>query len=74
MTAGDEYARYLSRLGEIRGERKRLAREEFERLAEEHARLKARMDPADIQLDEWKRFEELCFLLAVDEDDEESET
>ena len=74
MTSQGDYERYLARLGEIRGARKQLLREDFERLSEERARLKARMDPADIQLDEWKRYEELCFLLAVPEDDEEPES
>ncbi len=61
----DYLARYeaASRLADRA--RKRLAPEDHERLSREYERLLARMDPDDIQLDEWKRAEELRFLLLI---------
>jgi hypothetical protein len=71
MNDPGDFEAYLDRHGRVRG-RKRLMPEEFERLKHEYARLKARLDPRDIQLDEWKRMDELRFLLVLpDEDDEE---
>ncbi len=68
----DNYEEYLARWEEVRGQRKQLTAERYENLAFEYARLLARMDPDDIQLDEWKRMEELRFLLILPaEDDEE---
>lgn len=66
----DPYQEYLARWGGVRGQRKKLDPERFEELAFEYERLTARMDPADIQLDEWKRAEELRFLLVLPADDE----
>lgn len=71
---GDSYEDYLARWAEVQGRRKKLTPEVYEDLAFEYRRLLARMDPDDIQLDEWKRVEELRFLLILppeeDEDDE----
>lgn len=72
---GDSYEDYLDRWEEVRGRRKKLTPEAYEDLAFEYQRLLARMDPDDIQLDEWKRAEELRFLLILppeEEDDDES--
>lgn len=69
-----EYAAYRERRAESErrgaGGRKLLSGEEFARLAHEYERLIARMDPDDIQLDEWKRAEELRFLLLIEEEEE----
>lgn len=69
----DPYEDYLERWQEVRGQRKKLDRDRFEELEHEYERLVARMDPADIQLDEWKRAEELRFLLVLPADDDEGE-
>ena len=70
-----QYTAYLDRYEEAaklagRG-RKQLDEAAFERLNSEHQRLLARLDPDDIQLDEWKRLEELRFLLLIEEETEE---
>jgi len=73
MSEGD-FEVYLERYAELErrgGRRKQLDRERFDELQAEHSRLVARMDPDDIQLDEWKRVEELRFLLILEEDEEE---
>lgn len=74
-TSGDAYEDYLRRFEELRlhhaGARKRLDRERHRELLEEHGRLLARIDPDDVQLDEWKRLEELRFLLVLPDDDPE---
>lgn len=64
----DSYEDYLERLADVHG-RKRLDPETFDALSEEYGRLVSRIDPDDIQLDEWKRFEELRFLLIVEEEE-----
>lgn len=68
------YAAYLARHEDLishgGGARKLLSEEEFARLNHEYERLLARMDPDDIQLDEWKRAEELRFLLIIQEEEE----
>ena len=71
MCSSDRYEDYLDRHGHIRSERKKLDRQEFERLSGEYERLLRRIDPDDIHLDEWKRTEELRFLLieSAEEDD-----
>ena len=71
MDEGEDYAEYLTRHSETRGTRKKLGREDYNRLSKERRRLIARMDPDDIQLDEWKRREELDFLLILSAEDEE---
>ncbi|GEM_PF-4580536 len=68
----DDYTAYLARHAEVGGRRKRLDGPGFERLRREYERLLATMDPADIQLDEWKRIEELRFLLILEDADEET--
>lgn len=68
----DSYADYIERWtsAEARaGGRRRLDAERFAELREEYERLVRRIDPDDIQLDEWKRYEELRFLLLVDDED-----
>lgn len=72
---GDSYKDYLARWEEVHGRRKKLTPEVYEDLAFEYERLLARMDPDDIQLDEWKRVEELRFLLILppEEDEEDDE-
>lgn len=71
MSHSGVYELYLARHGGIRSARKRLDREEFDRLNEEYEHLLRRMDPADIQLDEWKRLDELQFLLVLDPADDD---
>ncbi len=71
MMSGSGYAEYLARYEQLAGGRKKLDPDQFERLSKEHDRLIRRMDPADIQLDEWKRLEELRFLLILTGDEEE---
>lgn len=72
-----EFEAYLERCADLErrggGKRKRLERGRFEELRDEHERLVRRMDPDDIQLDEWKRVEELRFLLILEEDETEEE-
>lgn len=69
---GDSYDEYLARWESVHGRRKKLTPEAYGDLAFEYERLLARMDPEDIQLDEWKRVEELRFLLILpSEEDEE---
>jgi hypothetical protein len=67
----DSHEDYLKRHAELGARRKRLAPDEYARLYDEYERLVRRMDPADIQLDEWKRYEELRFLLIVEDEDED---
>ncbi len=73
MDERDSFEHYLARWTDSGGRRKKLTPEEHAELDHEYERLLARMDPSDIQLDEWKRVEELRFLLirTGDESDEE---
>jgi Na+-transporting NADH:ubiquinone oxidoreductase subunit NqrF len=73
MNLSDQYEEYLSRWSGTRGERKKLTQDDYEQLTFEYERLTARMDPEDIQLDEWKRLEELRFLLLLPSEDEEDQ-
>jgi Na+-transporting NADH:ubiquinone oxidoreductase subunit NqrF len=73
MNLSDQYEEYLSRWEGARGERKKLTQDDYEQLTFEFERLTARMDPDDIQLDEWKRLEELRFLLLLPSEDEEEQ-
>jgi hypothetical protein len=69
---GDNYEEYLARWKEVRGQRKQLSADRYADLAFEYGRLLARMDPDDIQLDEWKRVEELRFLLILPAEEDEA--
>ena len=71
MSGTEDYQAYLERFESTPGKRKKLDPPDFERLTEENERLKRMMDPDDILLDEWKRIEELRFLLILSEDEEE---
>ena len=66
-----EYQDYRARYEEIEGRRKKLDEDEFHGLNDEYKRLCRAVDPADIQLDEWKRLEELRFLLIESGDDDD---
>ncbi|MBI1784147.1 hypothetical protein HYR69_03305 [Candidatus Sumerlaeota bacterium] len=75
MSTGD-YQGYLDRFEDTARRtgkaRKRLDEEHFLELYAEYERLLQRVDPGDIQLDEWKRLEELRFVLIL-KDEEEGE-
>ena len=71
MPTSDPYQDYLDRLSEVGAGHKRLTEDEFGALDSEYERLILRMDPDDIQLDEWKRAEELRFLLILADDEED---
>ncbi len=75
MDGEGDYADYLRRREELtpatRNARRLLEPEKFVELWGEYKRLLARWDPADIQLDEWKRMEELRFVLALPDDEVE---
>lgn len=73
MDEADKYEDYLQRWTASRGQRKKLSLEDHNRLSYEYVRLVARMDPDDIQLDEWKRAEELRFLLVLPSEGEDEE-
>lgn len=70
MASPGDYQDYLARYEPFAGKRKRLDTEEFARLHDEYTRLLRRTDPDDIQLDEWKRLDELRFLLVTSDEDE----
>ena len=69
-TAGEDYQNYLRRAAAAGAGRTRLAPDHCARLMDEYTRLLRSTDPADVQLDEWKRFEELRFLLVIDDDED----
>lgn len=71
MSGADDYQSYLERHREVGGRRKRLDEAEFDRLGAEFDRLELGMDPDDVLLDEWKRIEELRFLLILSDDEDE---
>lgn len=71
MGDSEAYQEYLERLEEAVGARRRLEAAEFDELLHEFERLELRIDPDDIQLDEWKRVEELRFLLLLGSEDED---
>lgn len=71
MNEPDSYPSYLGRWAGHGGRRKQLSPGEHAELSHEYERLLARMDPEDIQLDEWKRVEELRFLLVRPGDEDE---
>lgn len=73
MAGSAQYEEYLQRFEQVRSQRKKLDPEAFAELLHEYDRLLARMDPDDIQLDEWKRVEELRFLLILPDEDEDLE-
>ena len=72
MATHEDYLEYLARHKQAGIGRKKLDEPRFVELAEELDRLVRRIDPDDIQLDEWKRGDELRFLLIV-EDEEDNE-
>lgn len=71
MGKPEAYEEYLERLAEAAGSRRRLEIAEFGELLHEFERLELRIDPDDIQLDEWKRVEELRFLLVLGSEDDD---
>lgn len=71
MASTEDYQNYLARHAPFGNTRKLLDAGEFGRLHDEYQRLLRRLDPDDIQLDEWKRLDELRFLLILSEEGEE---
>ena len=70
MSLHDEFRAYQARFELTPAGHKELDQGQFEQLHDEHQRLRRRWDPDDIQLDEWKRMDELLYLLLLNEEDE----
>lgn len=71
MAAHEDYLEYLERHKAGGAGRKEMDQVRFAELSEEYERLMRRIDPHDIQLDEWKRGDELRFLLILHEDEDD---